>query len=90
MPEITRFFLIFITIYREVGVQHALPHLHARYQEHKASYSIVDPVERLAGELPRKQERLVFAWIEIHKAELLENWNLLAAGHPIKKVPPLT
>jgi len=31
----------------------------------------------------------VEAWIELYQEELLENWNLVEAGEPIKKVPPL-
>ncbi len=32
--------------------------------------------EVLAGELPRKQLRLVQAWIELHRDELMADWEL--------------
>lgn len=42
----------------EAGVQHHTPHFHAYYQEDIAVFS-VDPVEMIAGSLPRRQQRLV-------------------------------
>ncbi|MCX6030991.1 MAG: DUF4160 domain-containing protein [Chloroflexi bacterium] len=45
--------------------------------------------ELLAGSLPRRQQRLVEAWIELYQSELLEDWRLANAGEPVKKVPPL-
>jgi hypothetical protein len=60
MPEISRFFGIVITMYKELGERHHRPHFHARSAEHKASFSI-DPVELIAGEFPRKQQRIVDA-----------------------------
>jgi len=32
----------------------------------------IDTVEAIGGELPRKQLRLVMAWAEIHREELLQ------------------
>ncbi len=54
--------------------KHHLPHIHAEYQGNLAVFAI-DTGEILSGELPRKQTRLVEAWIEIHKEELLANWK---------------
>lgn len=42
-----------------------------------------------AGELPAKQQRLVEAWIEIHREELLANWELCQNGEPPFKIEPL-
>lgn len=49
-------------MFMEVGESHHTPHFHAYYQEHVAVFGI-DPVECLAGELPRTQRRLVEAWV---------------------------
>jgi hypothetical protein len=43
----------------------------------------------LAGELPRKQLRLVQAWIELHRDELMADWELAAAGEQPYKINPL-
>lgn len=88
MPEISRFFGIIIRMFTETGVQHRMPHLHAYYQDYKATFRI-DSGELLAGSLPRRQQRLVEAWIELYQVELLENWNHAEAGEPLNKVPPL-
>jgi hypothetical protein len=79
MPEIARFFGIIITIYMEVEEVHQIPHFHARYGEYHASYSI-DPITQLAGALPRRQQRLVEAWAELHQAELRDNWQRVQIG----------
>jgi hypothetical protein len=54
------FYGIIIRLYLLDQVHHNLPHIHARYAEFEASIGI-DDGEVLAGELPRKQLRLVQA-----------------------------
>lgn len=88
MPELSRFFGIIIRMYAELDNPHHCPHFHAYYQNHMAVYSI-DPVEMLGGALPRRQQRLVEAWIELHQGELLENWERLQAGELPYKITPL-
>lgn len=43
----------------------------------------------LSGQLPAKKLKLVEAWVEIHKEELLAYWKLAVAGEPIFKIEPL-
>ena len=43
----------------------------------------------LAGELPRKQLRLVQASIELHRDELATDWELARSGEPPYKIDPL-
>lgn len=88
MPEVSRFLGIIIRMFTETGAQHHIPHLHAYYQDDQATYRI-DTGDLLAGSLPRGQQRLVEAWIELYRDELLEDWRRVEAGQPIKKVPPL-
>lgn len=88
MPEISRFYGIVIRMFTETGERHHAPHVHAYYQGTKAVFSI-DPVELIAGQLPRRQRRLVEAWMELYQEELLENWKLANAGDQIGKIPPL-
>jgi hypothetical protein len=49
----------------------------------------IDEIELLAGELPTRQQRLTLAWAELHKQELLKDWNLLQNGEPPFKIKPL-
>ena len=79
MPELSRFYGIIIRMYMEVGGPHHRPHFHAYYQEWTGIFSL-DPIELIAGELPRRQRRLVEDWAEIHQAELIADWERLQAG----------
>lgn len=88
MPEITRFFGIIIRMYAEPDEPHHTPHFHAYYQEHMAVYAI-QPVELVAGSLPRRQERLVEAWAELHQTELMTNWERLQNGWLPSRIEPL-
>jgi len=58
MPELSRFFGVIIRMYVEAGGPHHLPHFHAYYQDDVAVVGL-DPVELIAGSLPRRQRRLV-------------------------------
>lgn len=72
----------------EAGGPHHSPHFHAYYQDHVGIYAIA-PIQRLAGSLPRRQERLVLAWAELHQAELVDDWRRLQEGRPPAKIEPL-
>ena len=88
MPEISRFFGIVIRMFMEVGAPHHRPHFHAAYQDAMATFAL-DPIECIGGSLPRTQQRLVEAWAEIHRDELLRDWELLQSGQPPLKIEPL-
>jgi hypothetical protein len=88
MPELARFYGIIIRMYLEADAPHHLPHFHAYYGEDVAVYQI-QPVELIAGFLPRRHARLVEAWAELHEAELLADWQRLQAGQRPLPIPPL-
>lgn len=88
MPELSRFFGIIIRMYMEVGAPHHLPHFHAYYQDDGAVFSL-NPIELIAGSLPRRQQRLVEAWAELHLAELLADWERLQSGRRPLPIAPL-
>jgi len=62
--------------------------LHAYYQNFKAIIDIVSG-EVTDGSLPTKQTKLVLAWTEIHKEELIANWQLASNGELPFSVEPL-
>jgi hypothetical protein len=39
--------------------------------------------------LPNKQLKLALAWCEIHKEELMQNWELAKDGKPLHEIQPL-
>jgi hypothetical protein len=85
MPTISRFFGIIISMYWD---EHNPPHFHVRFGEYKCSIDIND-VSVTVGKLPKKQERLVLAWTEIHQLELLHNWELCLHDKQPIKIEPL-
>jgi hypothetical protein len=88
MPELSRFFGIIIRMYLEAGAQHHTPHFHAYYQDAVAVYGI-NTVELISGQLPRRQQRMVEAWAELHQEDLLEDWQRLQAGQAPRPIAPL-
>lgn len=88
MPVISMFYGIVIRMYFLEDARHGTPHIHARYAPHEASIRI-DDGEVLAGNLPRRQLRLVQAWIELHRDELMSDWELAVAGEMPHKIDPL-
>ena len=88
MPIISMFYGIIIRMYLLDNKHHNLPHIHAKYAEYEASIDIAVG-EVLAGELPRKQLRLVQAWIELHHDELMADWELATSNENPYKIDPL-
>jgi hypothetical protein len=88
VPEISRFFGIIIRMFMEAGAAHHTPHFHAYHQEHVGVFSL-NPIELIAGDLPRTQRRLVEAWAELHVEELEADWVRLQAGRPPLPIAPL-
>jgi hypothetical protein len=43
----------------------------------------------LGGNLPPAKMKLVQAWIEIHREDLMANWKLATSGEPVFKIDPL-
>jgi len=79
MPTISIFYGILIKMFFYDVEKHHVPHIHAEYQDDVAVYAIEDG-KVLAGNLPPKKHKLVVAWIEIHKEDLDNDWNLAVSG----------
>ncbi|MEK7307200.1 MAG: DUF4160 domain-containing protein [Nitrospirota bacterium] len=87
MPTISMFYGIIIRIYCAPS-EHSPPHFHAYYQERKAIVDIMK-CEITEGDLPSRQAKLVMAWAELHKEELLADWELASRGELPFKIEPL-
>jgi hypothetical protein len=72
----------------EPQAAHHRPHFHAFYHDDAVSVAI-DTIEILAGGLPRKQQRLVEAWAELHREELLGAWQRMLNREPLGRIDPL-
>ena len=84
MPEISRFLGIIIRMYFR---DHAPPHFHAQYGEYEITVNINDGI--VEGKFPKRALNAVMEWYELHKEELLSDWELAQAEQPLKKIEPL-
>jgi hypothetical protein len=84
MPEICRFYGIIIQMFFN---DHNPPHFHVVYGDFKAIININDEI--VEGFMPKRALKLVFEWMDLHKTELLENWELAQNGELPKKIEPL-
>lgn len=89
MPVISMFHGILVRMYFFDNKQHSTPHVHVQYQDDHAVFDIISG-DRLVGALPRAKERLVVAWIELHRDDLLADWQLAVNGEELFKIAPLT
>jgi len=88
MPVISMFYGLIVSMYYLDTKQHNYPHIHVKYAELEAIYKIPDGTI-LEGSLPGNKEKLIQAWIEIHKEDLMANRQLAIDGNTIFKIDPL-
>ena len=84
MPTLSMFYGIIIRMYHD---DHFPPHIHALYQDYKATFDFEGNL--LEGEMPVKQKKLIEAWIEIHREDLVANWELSRNKEALFKISPL-
>jgi len=84
MPEISRFYGIVIYLFFD---EHNPPHFHAEYSGFKAVITLKEGVVK--GEMPKRALNMIFEWMEKHKDQLMEDWELSLNGLPLKKIEPL-
>jgi hypothetical protein len=88
MPAISMFYGLIVTMYFSDNKQHHVPHIHVAYAEYEAVYAI-ESGEMIDGSLPSKKQKLMEAWIELHREELESDWNLAVQNQPLFKIQPL-
>ena len=85
MPELSRFFGIVVRMYYD---DHEPPHIHVTYSGNKAIIDFQGNI--LKGALnSRTALHLVREWIDLHHAELEEDWKLAKNSQEIRKIEPL-
>jgi len=85
MPLVSEFFGIKIYMYWD---EHFPMHFHAEYGDLRALISI-EHATIIRGALPARQLKLVLAWCEIHREELVRNWQAAQKNQKITKIEPL-
>ena len=66
---------------------HGPPHFHAIYGEFEITVQIESGI--VSGEFPRRALAHVQEWRNLHKSELMSDWNLAQDKQPLKKIEPL-
>jgi len=82
------FYGIIIQMYFFDTKQYNLPHIHAKYQNFSAIIAI-ESWELIEGKLPPNKLKLVLARVEIHKEDLMADWELAVAGEQVFQIEPL-
>ena len=85
MPIISRFFGIIIRMFFN---EHAPPHFHAEYADHRAVVDI-RTLKLIEGNLPRRALELVMDWAELHQEELMKDWDLCQSHQYPCEIAPL-
>jgi len=85
MPIISEFYGIKVMMFWN---EHMPPHFHAQYGENK----ILVDIEKgtvIRGVFPSRQLKLVLAWCEIHREELVLNWENVLKHELLNRINPL-
>jgi hypothetical protein len=84
MPIISRFLGIIITMYWD---DHLPPHFHAKYGEFEIVVHILTGV--VEGKFSKRALKIVLEWHDLHKDELLADWELCRNKEMPKPIEPL-
>lgn len=85
MPEVSLFLGIRITMYYD---DHNPPHFHATYAGKTALVDIQEGCV-IRGSLPNRQLKYVLAWTELHRDDLMQNWELARDNASLNAIAPL-
>ena len=84
MPTLSLFYGIRVSMnYNE----HQPPHFHVEYQDDEASINIL--TGEITGRMPRRALNLIWAWLDEHQPELLENWERARQRQPLAPNEPI-
>lgn len=84
MPTISRFYGIVIFMnYND----HQPPHFHARYQDQEIIVEIESGT--IEGRMSKRALGMVLEWLDLHQAELMEDWERARQRQPLKPIQPL-
>lgn len=66
---------------------HTPTRFHAWYGEYKVTVTIKDGIVK--GEMPARALSMILEWLNIHRQELLDNWEKAQRGDELDKIEPL-
>jgi len=84
MPTLSKFYGIVVFMnYND----HNPPHFDARYQDQEIIVEIETGL--VEGRMSKRALRMVFEWLDLHQAELLDNWELAKQRKALREIQPL-
>jgi hypothetical protein len=85
MPFVSMFFGIIIRMFHN---DHNPPHFHAEYQGQRGVFDFYG--EMLRGTIKSNTaKKLIKEWANLHRQELIENWEKAMNAEQINKIAPL-
>lgn len=87
MPILSTFYGIIIRMYRELGGKHNIPHIHVEVSGEDSVFDFNGNL--LEGSIPKSKQKLLEAWLVIHREDLEVNWKLLSEGEQFFRIDPL-
>ena len=66
---------------------HNPPHFHAKYGDFEIIVEINSGI--IEGKFPKRALGMVIEWYELHKEELLQDWELINTTGEFNKIQPL-
>lgn len=68
--------------------EHNPPHFHAKYGGDEGVIEIAT-LALIRGYLPRRALELALDWAELHRSELMDNWERMRQSEAHNKIDPL-
>ena len=87
MPSISEFYGLSVYMYNN-GREHNPPHFHVFYGDLECVIDI-HKCKKTEGKMPKHKLRIILAGCEIHKDELLQNWELATKKMDLRNIAPL-
>ncbi|HLG30640.1 MAG TPA: DUF4160 domain-containing protein [Candidatus Brocadiales bacterium] len=84
MPIISRFFGIIIYMFWR---EHQPPHFHAKYGDEEVIVEI--ETGKVSGNISKRALNIVQEWRELHRDEILKDWELAEQNKPLRRIDPL-
>ncbi len=66
---------------------HAPPHFHAKYTEYEITVNIL--TGEIEGRFPKRALQHVLEWYDMHKGELIDNWDRCQHNKTPTPIAPL-
>jgi hypothetical protein len=68
--------------------EHSPPHFHVAYNEYAAEI-LIETGEIIKGKMPPKATSIIKEWTNLHRKELMKNWELAQKNKELMPIEPL-